>query len=273
MPQLSGLFAFALWLCAATTTHAAVLAVVGDKKITTQEFKKKYDEIKKQTINPPAPRVFLEDVIRYEMGVQQAYKQKIQNDPIVKERFRQELYKALIEKAIGDKVQKIKVTEREMKAYYRKNPELRTSHILIEFKPDATEKQRQEAKKRALEIYKEVKKSKRPFKDLVKLYTDDTMSKSSQGDIGFQSRMTLVPSYYDAALKMKMGAIKGPVRTRYGYHIIKLTGRRSYEESNKRQLRAAVFDEKRKVIFDQYFVNLKNKYKIKITDSELKKIQ
>lgn len=248
-----------------------VVANVGSKAITKEEFKKRYDEVKKNTVNPPPAEVFLEDLVRYEVGVQEAEKQGLQNDPIVKERFRQELYKGLVERALADKVTSIKVNEGEMKKYYSKNPDLKTSHILIEFKPDATPEEKATAKKRAEEIYAEVKSSKRDFADLAKLYTDDVLSKDRGGDVDYQNRVTLVPPYYDAALKMNVGDVKGLIETRYGYHIIKLTGKRAYEDvSDKRPLRTAVFDQKRKEIFDEYFKNLKSKYKIDTNPSAVK---
>lgn len=251
--------------------QAQVVATVGSKTITLEEFKKRYDEVRRNAYNPPPADLFLEDLVRYEVGVQEAEKQNLQNDPIVKERFRQELYKALVEKAIGNKVSNIKVTEAEMKKYYEKNPNLRTSHILIEFRADATPDQKEAARKRALEILADVKKSKREFGEMARLLSDDVVTKERGGDLDFQNRVTLVPPYYDAALGMKVGEIKGPVETRFGFHIIKLTGRQSYADViDKRPIRTAVFDEKRKVLFDDYFKSLKNKYKIDVNKAALK---
>lgn len=246
-----------------------VVAQVGKKSITVEEFNKKYNEVKSQTINPPTKEQFLEDLVRYEVGLQEAEKRGLQKDPIVLDRFNQEMYKALLEKDIGPRIQKIQVSDKEMQEWYAKNPELRTSHILIEFKPGATPAQIAEAKKRATEIFEEVKKSKRPFEELVKLYSDDALSKQAGGDIGWQSRVTLVPGYYDAIVNMKVGEIKGLIESQFGFHIIKLTGRRSFENANKRQIRAAVFDEKRKQIFNEYFDKLKKSYPIKENKSAL----
>lgn len=256
-----------------STAHAQAVATVGGKKITLDYFQSKYSEVKKQTVNAPKPRVFLEDVIRFEVGVQEAEKKGLRKNKIVQERFRQELYRALIENAIGKKVEKIKVTEKAMRRYYKKNPELRSSHILIEFKRGATETEKAAAKKRAKEILAEVKKSKRPFNELVKLYSDDTLSKQNGGDIGYQSGVTLVPSYYSALKKMRMNQVRGLIETRYGYHILKLTGRRKYSQANKRQIRAAVFDAQRTKIFNGYFNRLKKKYKITINKDVLKKVK
>jgi len=140
---LASFFCVTLMLSAAgAQSKDATVAVIGSRTISLEEFNKKYNEIKNQTVNPPTREQFLEDLIRYEVGLQEAEKRKLQNDPIVQERMRQELYKALLEKDLGDKVQKATVNDKEMEAYYKKNPEIRTSHILIEVKPGATPEQR-----------------------------------------------------------------------------------------------------------------------------------
>ena len=197
------------------------------------------------------------------MGLQEAEKKALEKDPVVQERMKEEIYKALLEKELTQKVEKIQVSDKEMETYYKKNPEIRLSYVLIDLKPGATPEQRAEAKKRATEIYEEVKKSKRPFEELVKLYSDDTLTKQSGGDAGWQSRVTVPPNVYDSISSMKVGEVKGLIEVPYGYQIIKVTGRRAFENSNKRALRAAVFDEKRRDIFNEYFDHLKKSYSIK----------
>jgi parvulin-like peptidyl-prolyl isomerase len=243
-----------------------IVAIVGSKKITLDEFNKKYKEITSQVLsNPPSKKVFLEDLIRFEVGVQEARKRGFDKDPIVLDRINQEMYKALLEKELGNKIEQNKVSDNEMKAWYAKNPQIRLSDILIEVKPGATPEQRAEAKKRAGEILDEVKKSKRPFEELVRLYSDDTTTKNLGGDVGWQSRITLIPTYYNVANSLKVGEVTSNlVETPFGFHILKLTGRRSYEEATKREIRMAVFDEKRKAVFDSFFNNLKKQYKINV---------
>jgi parvulin-like peptidyl-prolyl isomerase len=260
--MLKELFVILSFLGFSYASHAQVVAKVGSVEITLKEFKAKYDDVRRQTINPPSPEVFLEDLVRFEIGVQEAEKRKLTEDPAVKDRIKQELYKGLLEKEIGAAVEKIKVSEAELRDYYKKNPEVRSSHILIEYKADATEEQRALAKKRAYEIYEEVKKSKRPFEELVRLYSDDGPSKAAGGDIGYQNRITVVPSYYEVLLKLNVNEISQPVPTRFGYHIVKVTGRNSFQNANRPQIRAAVYDEKRKALFDAYFKKLASRYSV-----------
>ncbi len=261
--------------CAALAqqAHAEAVAKVGNVEISVQEFKEKYAEVKRQTINPPSPEVFLDDLVRFYVGVQEADKKKLRNDPLVQDGFNQVLYKTYIEKEIGKKVDAIKITDAELRSHYEKNPEIRSSHILIEFKPEATTEQIEIAHKRAEELLSEVKKSKRPFEELVRLYSDDSLSKNTGGDIGFQNRVTVVPTYYETLLHMKPNEIAGPVRTQYGWHIIKMTGRRSFQDANIRQLRAIVLDEKRKEMFDQLFKQVVGHYSVTKNEKLVKSLK
>lgn len=264
----ASLFAFSQFALA--QADKTVVAKVGNKSITLKDLNDRYEEVKRQAINPPTKKLFLEDLVRYEMGVQEAQKRQLEKDPLVAERLRQELYKALVEKELGEKIAKLQVSEAEMKKAYADNPEIRTSHILIEVKPNANAQERAGARKRAEEIYAEVKSSKRSFEELVKLYTDDVTTKPMGGDLGFQTKLTLVPAYYDAAEKLKVGQISNIVETPYGFHIIKMTGRNSYDQANKRALKGAVFEKKRVALYNDFFNKLKKQYNVSINSDLVK---
>lgn len=256
------------------SAQAQVVFSVGNTKVTIEEFRKRLAEYKTSTFNPPSAEQLLEDWVRFEVGVQEAEKQKMQNDPTVKERYRQVLYNALLEKNLGKKIEAIPITEGDMKEYYKRNPEIRMSHIFIEYPVKATAEQHEIARKRAHEIYENVKKelkAKRPFEELAKLYSDDLATKDNGGDMGFQSRVT-VP-FYENVVKLKVGEITNPIESRQGFHIIKVTGRNNYEEADKRQVRAAVFDEKRAKIFTDYFDKLKRQYRIQVNKDAVKAAQ
>jgi peptidyl-prolyl cis-trans isomerase C/peptidyl-prolyl cis-trans isomerase D len=258
--------------CVASIAQAQVLATVGNSKITLEDFKKKY-EVVRQAPNAPTPEQLLEDMVRFEIGVQEAGKEKFDSDPIVKERFKQVLYNALLEKHVSPKIEKINITEKEMRAYYKKNPEMRLAHILIEVKANAKPEERELARKHAQDVLNEVKKSKRPFEELVKVYSDDLATKDYGGDIGFQSRVTLMPYIYDAALEMQPGDVRGLIETHFGFHIIKLIDKRSYELADKQQVRAALFEEKRGRLFNEYFDKAKRNYKVQINREAIKSIK
>lgn len=261
------LFSFFVTLAVNAQNNKDILAIVGNKQIFLKEFTTKFEEVRKSTVNPPTKEQFLEDYIRFHIGLQEAYKNKLDQDPIVIDRLQQEMYKALLEKELAAEVDKIKISEGDMKNFYKSNPEIRSSHILIQYRIDAAPEVKAEAKKRALEIYDDVKKSKRPFEELAKIYSDDNLTKNNGGDLGFQSRASLLPAFYNSMLKMKVGEIQGVFESAYGFHIIKITDRRTYENADKSVLKPLVFDEKRRKLMDQFFDKLKRSYPIKINKS------
>lgn len=249
--------------------NSDVVAVIGNKQITKKEFDEKYKEVSAKAFNPPPKDLFLEDLVRYEVGVMEAEKRNLREDPIVQERIRQVMYVDLVEKELGKKADAITVNEKEMQAYYAKNPEIRTSHILVELKERAKPSEKEAARKRATEIYNEVKGSKKPFEQLVKLYSDDVVSKKNGGDIGWHSSTTLLPEYYNATLKLSMNALSPIVETKFGFHIIKLTGKKSYADADKVRLNAAVKEQKKRALFDDFFGKLKSKYNVKTFTQKL----
>lgn len=251
-----------------------VIAVVGNKKITLSYFKKQY-RVTEMAYNRPSPEQFLNDLIRYEMGVQEAEKNKLRRDPIIRERVRQEMYKLLLDQKVTPKFNNIKITERDLKREYQKSPELRTSHILFQVKPNATKKQQLIAKKRALEILNEIKTSKKSFEEFVKLYSDDSLSKAAGGDTGYQTRLTSGPEFYDAVRGLKVGEVAKTVpKSQFGYHIIKLTGKRTFKQANKRHLQALAIQRQKEKYMDSYFKSLGKRYKVSIKNkSAIKKLK
>lgn len=244
--------------------NAMVVAEAGKAKITLEDLETKHALLKEQMIDVPDKKTLLNDLINFEVGLQEARKLGLDKDPVIRDRMMQELYKGFVEKAMAKRISKLKVSKSEMKRYYSKYPEIRTSHIMIEVRPDATPAQRAEARKRAEEIYSNVRKSKRKFSDLVKIYSDDIMSNKAGGDIGWQTRLTHHPNLYNAAKKLNVGKISKLIETPFGLFIIKLTGKRSYSDADHAMLRLAVQEEKKKKIFDKLMAKIRKNYKIKI---------
>ena len=117
----------------------------------------------------------------------------------------------------------ITVADADIQAAYDKNkdrynePEKRHGrHILIPIgKDDAA------AKKQADEVYAQAKAGK-DFAALAKQYSQDPGSADKGGDLGWSDRQQFVPAFADALFGMGVGEIKGPVKTQFGYHIIRL---------------------------------------------------
>jgi peptidyl-prolyl cis-trans isomerase D len=95
-------------------------------------------------------------------------------------------------------------------------PEKRhAQHILITGKDDAA------ALAQAQQVLAQAKAGK-DFGELAKQYSQDAGSAKNGGDLGFAERSAYVKPFADALFAMKPGEITGPVKTQFGYHIIKL---------------------------------------------------
>lgn len=258
-----------LFLCfhllVSPTVQAQVLAKVGSVEITKKELDDKYALLQQQLIDIPDKKTLLNDLINFEVGVQEAYRRGLDKDPIIKDRMKQELYKGFIEKELGPKVANIPVSSSEMQKYYARYPEIRTSHIMIEIRPDATQQQRAQARTRAQELYTSVSKNPKSFENLVRLHSDDVMSKKVGGDIGWQTRLTHYPSLYKTAIRLKVGQIAPVVETPFGLFIIKLTGKKRFTDADPSMLRLAVQEEKKKAQFDAFLLGLRSRYKIQVS--------
>lgn len=116
------------------------------------------------------------------------------------------LEKYLVEPAIKD-------------LYEKRKYELRCSHIMI--RPDTLGDEG--AKKLATEIIAKINNGE-SFDLLAEKYSDDQFSKKSGGDIYYITAGMLIPEFEDAAYETKVGGIyPAPVKTRFGYHVIKVT--------------------------------------------------
>jgi len=134
-----------------------------------------------------------------------------------------------VEISLGQLSAKISVSEEQLKAYYddqkSKTPERftqseqrRVRHILLAVndpKDDAAAKAKAEA------ILKRAQGGE-DFAKLAQENSQDPSSAAQGGDLGFSERKVFVPEFADAAFGMKEGEITGPVKTRFGYHILKL---------------------------------------------------
>jgi peptidyl-prolyl cis-trans isomerase D len=108
---------------------------------------------------------------------------------------------------------------------YQVPEQRRASHILIAVPENATEAQREAARKKAEEILAEVRKSPQSFAELAKKYSQDPGSAQKGGDLGLFGRGMMVRPFEDAAFSLKkVGDISGLVKSDFGYHIIELTG-------------------------------------------------
>ncbi|MED1202430.1 peptidylprolyl isomerase [Heyndrickxia acidicola] len=157
--------------------------------------------------------------------------------------------------------QNIKVTDKELKDYYNNiKPEIRASHILVS------------DEKTAESIKAQLDKG-ADFATLAKKYSQDTGSKNQGGDVGWFGTGKMDPAFEAAAYKLKVGQISNPVKSQYGWHIIKLTGEKTKEPFNKMKDEITQEVKDSKVTQTDIQNAMKNELKdagVKIEDKDLK---
>lgn len=118
-----------------------------------------------------------------------------------------------------------KVDQLVREAFERMQYEVRASHILVGIKDNATPEDTTFAYKKAEKIKKRILRGE-PFSVVAKGASDDPSVKTNAGDLGYFTAFQMVYPFENAVYSMKIGEIKGPVRTRFGYHIIQLTDKK-----------------------------------------------
>lgn len=110
-------------------------------------------------------------------------------------------------------------------AYERMQEEVKASHILIELSPDAIPEDTLKAYNKILKLKERAEKGE-SFEDLAKQNSNDPSAKKNGGNLGYFSALKMVYPFETAAYNTKVGEISMPVRTRFGYHIIKVVDKR-----------------------------------------------
>ena len=245
-------------------------ARVNDHVITQEEVNTRLLEISRA--NPavaPNRKQIIEELIKREVAIQEARKLKLDQDPIVIERINNVLYLALIEKNLGAEFERMTISDSEAKNWYQKNPEIRTSHIFIALPPQATQDEEARATKRLGEIQAEVKSGKVSFAEAAQKYSEDP-SAALGGDLDYRMKDRLDPSFFKAATKLgKPGDISAPVRTPFGVHLIRLTGKRTWIESDRTQVKRLMLEERRQERVTEFLAKLRQKAKINVSDRAL----
>jgi peptidyl-prolyl cis-trans isomerase C len=200
----------------------SILKQIVDKELLTQE-------IKKQGVNPDDKQI-AEGYENYKkmFRTPENFKKYLESSGMSETQIRgniahQEAVKSLLSKQ-GD----LKVGDKEVQDYYQKNKaryeikeQVRARHILLKVgaKDPADKASAQQAK--AEEIFKKTQAKGADFAALAKEFSEGP-TKTRGGDLGFFAKGRMVPDFEKAAFAMKIGTISKPVKTRFGWHIIKV---------------------------------------------------
>ncbi|MBT2254159.1 peptidylprolyl isomerase [Priestia megaterium] len=263
---------------AVAMNKSKVVATVGDEKITKDQL---YDallaqggssvldslieqkviskEAAKQNIKVTDKEINAElENLKSQYGGEDALNQALASSSVKLSELKKDLKTNIEAKKMVEST--INIKDSEMKSYFNQNKDslateaqVKASHILV-----ADEKT-------AKEVKAKLDKGE-DFAKLAKEYSTDTASKSDGGNLGYFKKDDMVEAFANKAFSMKVNEVSDPVKTEYGYHIIKVTGKKEAQkatyENSKTKIKQTLLDQKYQTEYPTWLQKLKKKYDI-----------
>lgn len=243
-----------------------ILAVVGGKNITQNDVDSLLKSLDPQTAmqfnSEEAKKGLVQQLVYQELF----YLDAMDNGLDKEDEFIKELDKVkanyLKQYAVSKLFKNIVVSDEELLEMYNQNMEhfstpdsVRASHILVDSENEAKE------------ILGEISGG-LSFEDAAQKYSK-CPSKNEGGDLGYFAKGQMVPEFEDASFKLDIGDLSEPVKTQFGYHLIKVVGKKeksskAFEDVREQLLQDLIMNKQEQV----YFVKvdeLKNKFEVKIS--------
>ncbi|WP_435052248.1 peptidylprolyl isomerase [Geoanaerobacter pelophilus] len=251
-----------------------VLAEVSGATITTEDFKKELENLppylKPMTETAEGKKEMLETMVIRELILQQAKKDGIDKSQLVADKLEDIKKRLVVEAYLKKKVEEqSNISDADLQKFYDENKDkfksgdqIKASHILVK------------DEKLAQEILGKLKAG-GSFEELAKKNSMDSAG-AKGGDLGWFSKGSMLPEFEKAAFSLKEGETSGIVKTKFGFHIIKLTGKRAAGQRAfaevKDQIKAALLPTKQQEVFQKLKDELKKSSKYTIKEDVLKKM-
>jgi foldase protein PrsA len=237
---------------------ATIDKIIGDK-IVAAEAKKQKINITNSILNKEVEK------LKASYGGEEAFKQALESNNTTLAFLKQDLKNYLTIKQLLEP--QIEITEEEMKTYFDENKDsfaeaeqIKASHILV---PD---------EKTANKVKQKLNDG-GDFAELAKDYSTDDSTKDSGGDLGYFAKGTMVSEFEDVAFGLAVDQVSKPVKTKYGYHIIKVEAKKKAKEANyndsKEEIKETLVDQKIDSEYTTWLENKKKSYDIENTLEEV----
>ena len=254
-------------LVSPASAEEKVVAKVNGKVLTDADMRQAETEIGSELGSLPEQtrrRVLVEYLIETQLLADAAEGAKLNSGPAFDERLAYWKRRALREAFFETSV-KGSINEADAKKYYedqvkqlKPEEEVQARHILVD------------AEDKAKELVEKVKGG-ADFVALAKENSKDPGSKEDGGMLGFFGRNQMVPEFEKAAFELKKGEVSAPVKSQFGWHIIKLEDRRekkppAFEQVKDRLVGSLVHKKALEIA-----TNLRTKAQVEYVDAEIKK--
>ncbi len=248
------------------------VARVGSDKITEESFKNRMLDVPTYyrgfLETEGGRRQYLEGIVNEGILVELAKAKGIHRRPEVRDRIKALEDQILLEQVVEElKKGPLKVEETEIEEYYEKNrdfylhpPRVRVSHILVPSRDEARN------------VLAQIKDGK-SFSKLASEYSIDRNTAKKGGDVDYFERGDMVPEFEEAAFNLQnTGDISPVVKTPFGWHIIKLTGRSTAVSKTRDDARDEIVQFLSKQKLDDLIKFYKKKFHVKVNYDRLPSI-
>ncbi|KYH31783.1 putative peptidyl-prolyl cis-trans isomerase Cbf2 precursor [Clostridium tepidiprofundi DSM 19306] len=247
--------------------NSKVLAVVNGKEITERDvellLKGLGPQQAAQFMSVEGKKRLLEELINQELFYSDAVNNNFEEEEDFKREFENMKITMLKQYAMSKLLTSVSVDEEEIRKYYDEHKEMfkspesvRASHILVKEENEAND------------ILKEINEG-LSFEEAAKKYSQ-CPSSSIGGDLNYFTKGKMVPEFEQAAFSMEKDEISTPVKTQFGYHIIKVTDKKQEEtksfEESKQQISQMLLGMKQNKVYLDKVEELKGKYDVKVAE-------
>ena len=265
-----------------------VLAEVGDDVITSDEFKKRLEEVspflRARYNSPERKKEFLENLIKNELLAQEAQKRGLDKSAAVQETMKRAMVQELLRQQLDEKLTGADIAEADLQAFYTQHvddyvkPErVRINHILVKGDGAAAK-----AKRLLKEITdREAKGEVNAFQVVAMKESADPQSAPVGGDMRYLSKDDLTkelgPQVADAAFALgKPGDKAGPIEAAGGFELVKLQNRTIALDKKlpevKDMLRSRMARERRSKDYDDFIKRLRDQGNVKLHEDEIARL-
>lgn len=224
----------------AAGTGDQTVITIGDEKITENEFNGFVESLPAQyraQAEGPMKRQMAEQIASMRLLANEARRRGLDKDKTLQNRIKLQTENMLAGAALNDLMKSSPVDEEAARKYYEAHKgeyeQAQARHILVRFKGSPVpmrEGQKELTEEEALAKAQALRKrleGGEDFATLAKAESDDTGSGANGGDLGTFKRGSMVPAFEEAAFKLPINELSEPIRTQFGYHIIRADKRES----------------------------------------------
>ncbi|MCC3868308.1 peptidylprolyl isomerase [Terrisporobacter mayombei] len=239
-----------------------VLSFIIDNEVAYQDAQKKNIKVEDSEVNEKFEQ------LKQTLETNNVYKEKLEAAGVTEDFLKEEIKKDLtVAKYKENFIKDINVSDKEMEAYYNNHKdqfnieEVKASQILISTldkdNKEVSKEEKEKLKEKAQSVLDKVKNNE-DFANLAKEYSDDKNSGKDGGDLGYFAKSDKNIEFTKEVFKLDTNQVSNLIETPYGYHIVKVTDKRTVTKSledSKDDIKARILNEKYTKHIDSLYKN------------------